>query len=595
MLRPFLSAFNRSHKLFNQPRRHVFTSTEMLYENTLGTSLEEKYQKKKTERMAVIQNNKQYANLEKQEMIAKMSQGIEKEEAIAREKIKKLFNDFTKNEPAQFPSALKALQKERKAIEGLAKTIYGEEYQLVNAKDDYKFISQEMLTSMFTVLDDGYHYFNTDRDVACAQFIDTFKIIKLIVNFNDTQSAALLFRDKKETLLHHKIVAAVSKNSGYSFADFSDAVNSKIALLAYKILVYFGNQQGLVKTFNDFDAYLKRHNYANETSSIFEIFKSTLPQLMNTGDIDLNVWRPFIAHYGARGMSVFTHAEEITKKSKEVGIPLNSINNCLQLYVRVKYKNYDKFPELAQLLIQLNIYDKVSEDDFDDCIAVYKEKKSKDNLPNFSIDGQTCGHPGFVFVKLPMNDPIVFILGHLTNCCLHIGENARQCIEDMVTRENNGAYVLLKKRNKNTVSCPIVDSRINHKDYEVVGGGYAWMSILNLIFDSWENICAQYDKIAFDILKVFSNIVIYDNNLAIQRVTIGIGGGTPDIIKKQEKVRNPEKMLEGYQHADSAVQVLILANPDKAVKALTHVSLFKKDAGDVSEASSQAKKPSPQV
>jgi len=131
-------------------------------------------------------------------------------------------------------------------------------------------------------------------------------------------------------------------------------------------------------------------------------------------------------------------------------------------------------------------------------------------------------------VKLPVDDPRAYVLGHMTNCCQSIGGHSEACVIDGVTRENNGFYVLLKaKRASEKKLSPLDENgKINYIHFDIVGQGYAWITEQhNLTFDSWENLTPkQDDEIIIIFLKKFAQQITHAKDSTFLRVTIGRGG-----------------------------------------------------------------------
>jgi hypothetical protein len=276
----------------------------------------------------------------------------------------------------------------------------------------------------------------------------------------------------------------------------------------------------------------------------------------NNPPINLDAWRKLIKNSKPRVLEYFQQAPEIENVLARVPKDLDEAEKVAST---LRYKRANENPELAKLGIEY----KLSEDHFNRCLEV--KPKQKDNLPNVTIDGVIVNEAGYHFVKLPIDDPRAYILGHITNCCQSIGGHSEKCVIDGITRANNGFYVLLKAANKGAPKSPFLNGKIDYDNYEIVGQGYAWLSKWgNLTFDSFENLTPSVgDAVIAKILPEFAKAVTREEKSEILRVTIGVGGKTPKELQKV-KIDPPEKIIEGEQYGDSALQSLIYHNQERA-------------------------------
>lgn len=135
---------------------------------------------------------------------------------------------------------------------------------------------------------------------------------------------------------------------------------------------------------------------------------------------------------------------------------------------KFRYERHAEYPELSELFLQHHH----DESFFNRCLDISKEHKTKDNLPEVVIDGKQAGHAGYYLVKLPVNDPHLFILGHLTNSYHSINNYRKECIIDALRQENNGYYVLLKSDSSQP---PIIDGKLNSA-CQITAAAYTWLN-----------------------------------------------------------------------------------------------------------------------
>ncbi len=391
----------------------------------------------------------------------------------------------------------------------------------------YHFPEDRAIADQFDQLNTEYKYFNTeDNEQARQDFNQFFKAVKLICDF-----------------VEHK--------------DPDQPNYPDVALLAYKILVYFGGcHDSGSSLFRYVIEYLKANT--QQQQDLGTIFYRKLP-INDPALRYMESWKKLIKQYGKEALQWFSQASLIEQQLSTDSLTREQIKEIL---ARVTYKRKDEYPELAKICLELNKEEAI----FDECLEIEKQRKKEDNLPTVYLDGSKLesGEPNcsrYYLVKLPIDDPKAYFLGEYTDCCQYIGNNGEGCVLSGVTEPNNGFLVLLKAK-KTKYDHPLIEGRINYEQFDIVGQGYMWLSQEdNLVIDSWENLRpAADDKIVEKMLPAWANEVTQQCP-NILRVTIGCGGKTP--ISMQEKVVDyPEKIAEGFQYEDSNTQALVYLNED---------------------------------
>ena len=376
------------------------------------------------------------------------------------------------------------------------------------------------IKEIFTALDDQFRYFAGDSSAA-DRFVTFFKASKLIADYKE-------------------------QNHGLS--------NDVAFQHAYKMLVLFAVKP--IKPLSEVDKYISLHA-SQAIKPVHDILVLRIP--VNHPPLKrLRDWRKLIMQHGSSVLSLFQKAAEIERVLDEQGAGEFTLASIKKAAGQLTYKNFNTNPELAKLGMQYHM----SEKDFDQCLAI--KPKQTDKLPDVIVDGSMADYPGYYLVKLPINDPRAYILGHITNCCQSIGGNSEQCVIDGITRESNGFYVLLHAKDRVAKGAkPLLQARINYDHFDLVGQGYLWLSQLNnLTFDSWENLTpSRDDAVITALLPVFAS-QCFEQAPIISRVTIGVGGKTPAQYQDMEKrTMYPEKMAEGLQYHDSDSQGFIAVNP----------------------------------
>ncbi|HHT0593228.1 TPA: hypothetical protein ACTXXA_002662 [Legionella anisa] len=173
---------------------------------------------------------------------------------------------------------------------------------------------------------------------------------------------------------------------------------------------------------------------------------------------------------------------------------------------------------------------------------------------------------GYYLVKLPIKDPRSLILGYITNDCQSIGSKGEPCVLDGISSEHDGFYVMLKKKDSKKDGSPLLeDKTIDYENFEIVGQGYAWLTMSgNLAIDSWENARQKDDEIAVAMLKKFSQMAISQSKGSLVQVTTGRNSPrTPPAFSKGPALKYAEIMEEGTQYNDSKSQTLIAVDTKK--------------------------------
>lgn len=342
---------------------------------------------------------------------------------------------------------------------------------------------------------------------------------------------------------------------------------------AYKLVVLFGNDPD--KIFVNIDAYLKFH-HTKAVKPLHDALMDAFPT-NKANQIHLNHWRTLIIEHGKKALKYFSQAAEIEKILGDQSRPKikggrapNTLNDVLRAVSAMQYKRAKEDPALAQVSIKHNL----SKELFERALELNKKRKMEDNLPALSLHGKTVDprYKKYHLIKLPINDPHAYVLGHETNCCQSIGRQAEACVIDGVTRPNNGFYALLKEKAlpgkdaKAGERAPLVNGAIDYNAFEIVGQSYAWLSADgNLVFDSWENLTPlQEDKVAVPMLTEFAKQVCASPESPIVRVTIGLGGKTPAEFKSAEVATYAsETPKEGTHFSDSRRQANVYINENK--------------------------------
>lgn len=390
-------------------------------------------------------------------------------------------------------------------------------------KSDDLEIDLHDLKTKFLCLNEQYHYFNED---SLPLFISLFKTRQF-------------FKSNIETELN--------ENDGY--------------LDAYKLLVLFKDKANdPIKTIDKFVS----NFLANSPNALLAILQFPLP--IYHPKINYTIWRKHINTKGLKAIESFSYCNEIFTRH----ININSYDEIEKVILKITYINADEDYVMARLAQKY----KFSSEYFSELLYLDKNKANDDYLPALSVAGSNAAK-GYYLTKLPKTDKKIFFLGNITNCCMAIDGNGRQCLLDGINYEHNGFYALLKAKKKSSeIQNYYKDNAINDELFDVVGMGYSWISEFgNLTIDSWENLRAEKgagqtngvivhdDDIAAELLIELAQKIVTETHIA--QVTIGLGGKTPKIFKEKNNDYGSEFIREGQQYRDSYQQTTLASDKNK--------------------------------
>lgn len=397
------------------------------------------------------------------------------------------------------------------------------EMQVVSSPENFVIPTDDKLQGVFKEINSLYGYFVPDDLKAFEQFSVVYKFLQLASNYiNCDNSAQLeLYECAYKTLV--------------CLGSFKDPTELK---MLERIEQYFLSKQA--------------SSLANKSiPSIMDL------QIGKKDGIHFEEWTQFIQKYGVKSLIFFKRAQDIEQILRRV--PQTSAE-AFDALAQVDYKRYREDPELAKVCEQYTVPEAV----FNRCLDLEVKKlwKTKDNLPNVVVNGSDpeIGQSAYYLVKLPIGDPRALILGYITNDCQSIGSKGETCVLDGISSEHDGFYVMLKKKeSQKNVSPFLQDNTIDYDHFEIVGQGYAWISMSgNLTIDSWENARQKDDEIAVAMLGKFSQMVISESKGSIVRVTTGKNSPrTPSAFRNASSVKYDEIMEEGTQYSDSTSQTPI--------------------------------------
>lgn len=314
-------------------------------------------------------------------------------------------------------------------------------------------------------------------------------------------------------------------------------------LHAIKLAILFGSFKYAVMYLTHFE---KAMSKAPRFMLIHDACLFTLPK----GKVwDIPKWQQILKNNmpnkpSDKVMRVVTFAPEIEQFTKEKGFSLTNkinINKLLEYRALVSFKYASEDPEAAKLFLEHGI----SEETFDEYLALKKDISEKDDIPEVSISGEEISpdYKRFSIEKLPKKDPRAAILGKMTSCCQSLGDAGLAPTIYGLTSPNAGFYVLYEKKGLEKI---------------IVAQCLAWKSEEGcIVFDSVEsqiNFGEKEKLLITDFFTYLANRLV--QNKSAPRILVGASGQTPNGLGSMSPLTSSTpKHYYGYR--DSKTQRII--------------------------------------
>ncbi len=162
-----------------------------------------------------------------------------------------------------------------------------------------------------------------------------------------------------------------------------------------------------------------------------------------------------------------------------------------------------------------------------------------------------------------------YVLGFVVDNCMHLEGDSRQCVIDSMKKSNNGVYVLLKDKFSGQSHEDLDEiaqdpkKAIDYSEYEIVGEGYAWLSVSgSLVFDSWNNYKRDvYDQVIVPMLEEFADKVFEQGRIHLVSVGTSHDCSTPKVYRADDREIFAVVMKEGENYGEANMQGLIKKSP----------------------------------
>lgn len=419
--------------------------------------------------------------------------------------------------------------------------------------------SPHNFVGIFSNMNHKFGYFSSDDQNAQALFIELYKLCEYQAKFVE------------------------------------DSVWVNAGLIAYNMLVLFGTSaeyaegapQDAVKdaeeTIKALDVFIKTHMSSTKTP-LHDLFLSELSQYnIENPEFDLSAWKKKLPILGSELVRNFTDIPIITKfisqekadgrgdalDIDENNIPSNrkAFDNILD---RAVYKS-DQYPDLASVYkfyrVPKNIYDKTIELMDNGTLQTDSSGKKllpkrQDNIPEIKVE---IDSGKYYLVKLPSDNYRALILGHITHCCQSIGNEAEKYVIQGVNLSNHGFYAFIKIGESATDFEEIdwdnfeTDREGRKTGNKIIGQSLVWRGTDGaLVLDSLEVLESFRKEMDIETTLTKLGVSLSQIDPSIERVTIGLGGQTSEVLKannfESTETLTPEYQREGEEGYDATKQ-----------------------------------------
>jgi len=234
-----------------------------------------------------------------------------------------------------------------------------------------------------------------------------------------------------------------------------------------------------------------------------------------TGELDLKSWGDAVMQHGPAMAQLVQFADVLEAPLRSKCGRSWSLNATLDAVAEHVYEQGVDYPEWARLCLKVN-WDQALFDKGADLIATtefrqeFGDKDDVSCLPDVVIDGALFDKPKYNFKKLKDGDLRGLVLGELTDCCQHLGDNGADCAAHGYLSPHGGFYVLADK-----------------KTDQIVAQSWAWRGQKGeLVFDSLEYLDGHMNSVQWS--GLLDNLAAeFQKNAEVSAFLVGTDGDTP--------------------------------------------------------------------
>jgi hypothetical protein len=282
--------------------------------------------------------------------------------------------------------------------------------------------------------------------------------------------------------------------------------------------------------------YLERWGKAGNQRLHDLVYMIKLPK---DGNPNLKDWGDAVLKCGPAMARLVKFADKLPSPLKSSDGKTWSSANTRAKCATFAFNKAAEHPQLAALCFKHEL----DEEDFEEALEIVKKGPSKKkNLPAITLDGKAFDMEGGKFYQLPANDIRGLLLGEETDCCQSVNNHGHDCAEYGYRSKNGAFYVVENAKGK------------------IIGQTFAWRGENNeMCFDTLETLGKNVtDQQWQKILKAAGDDLSKRADHKITRLTVGMGGGTPDALKKAFKSASSPatpKDYSGYRESKSQIVV----------------------------------------
>jgi ankyrin repeat protein len=366
---------------------------------------------------------------------------------------------------------------------------------------------------------------------------------------------------------------------------------AEIGQFCFKLLSLFGTRQRAM------DYVIQYQNSAGR-QPIHDLCLFSLP---TAGSWNTAHWAALALQYGpviTRYLHLAPAIEKALGRLPENPVEIQSVD--------IHYLREQENPELAVLFARYQIPEAAFNRVLDNYIP-----KQEDLIPSLHVEGHDFQEPRYYLTKLDKHDKRGFVLGAMTHCCQSVGFAGEVCVWYGMTSPYSGFYAifkrgkdkdthrfqqLLNKAHQASSVLDFLDNKVTEKSQrnkyrtwceqqahkrelpydhpeilqdlrndlqrslqqssegELIAQLWAWRNQTSLVFDSWERLRTEDDRLCEPFLRAAAKQAII--TYGMEKVLIGKSGNTP--LNLPFAVSElPERPADYFDYRDSGNQLLV--------------------------------------
>jgi ankyrin repeat protein len=392
---------------------------------------------------------------------------------------------------------------------------------------------------------------------------------------------------------------------------------AEIGQCCFKLLSLFGTRQQAMD-------YVTQYQNSAGRQPIHDLCLFSLP---TAGSWNTAHWAALALQYGpviTRYLHLAPAIETALSRLPKTLVEIQSVD--------IHYSREQENPELAVLFARYQIPEVAFNRVLDNYVP-----KQEDLMPALHVEGHNFQEPRYYLTKLDKHDKRGFVLGAMTHCCQSMGFAGEVCAWYGMTSTYSGFYAifkrdkdkgihrfqqLLSKAQQASSVLDFLDDKVTEKSQrskyrtwceqqahkrglsydhpeilrdlcndlqrslqqahegELIAQLWAWRNQTSLVFDSWERLRTEDDRLCEPFLRAVAKQAII--TYGMEKVLIGKSGNTPLNLPFSAS-EPPERPVDYIGYRDSGKQLLVASRellsqevPSNACSSLIvkHSSVF---------------------